>query len=76
MRYWKPEDIFSEPCPACGEPVEFFKDEMRLHCRSCKEPVANPRANLGCAQHCEAADQCVGPALAQKLRDEGKPGRK
>lgn len=72
MRYWKPGDIFSVPCPACGTPIEFFKDEMRLRCPGCKKLVPNPKANLGCAHHCEAADQCIGPDLAQQLREQVK----
>ena len=27
MRYWKPEDIFTAPCPHCGAEIEFWKDE-------------------------------------------------
>ena len=35
MRYWKPGDIFEVPCPECGEPTEFYKDEVQRLCRRC-----------------------------------------
>jgi len=75
-RYWKPGDIFSVPCPSCGSPVEFFKDEMRYRCRSCHKIVPNPKANLGCAEHCAYAEQCVGPELANQLREKVKKEEK
>ena len=76
LRYWKPEDIFSVSCPECGESIEFFKDEMRLRCPNCKKLVPNPKADLGCAGHCASADDCVGPELAQQLREQVKPAKK
>jgi len=59
-RYWRPDDIFTIPCPTCGSPVEFFKDEARRTCRACRNPVQNPRLTSGCAQWCAMADQCLG----------------
>ena len=72
MRNWKPGDIFSVPCPACGSEIEFFKDEMRVRCRSCHQLVPNPKLDPGCAEHCGFADQCVGPELARELREREK----
>jgi HD superfamily phosphodiesterase len=60
LRFWKPEDIFEAPCPACGSAVEFWKDEPWRKCRSCGGRVANPRFNLGCAAWCRFAEQCLG----------------
>jgi hypothetical protein len=60
QRFWKPEDIFEVRCPSCGEKVEFFKDEPKLKCRSCGHLVVNPRLNLGCAEWCQYAEQCIG----------------
>jgi len=60
MRFWKPEDIFEEPCPFCGEAVEFWKDEPRERCGHCGKRVMNPRIDLGCAKWCKYAAQCVG----------------
>jgi hypothetical protein len=62
MRYWTAEDVHEEECPHCGELIEFFKTDIRLRCRNCKKRVANPRFNMGCAQWCAYAEQCLGPA--------------
>ncbi len=61
MRYWTADDVHEEKCPQCGEMIEFFKTDIRLRCRSCKTRVANPRFNMGCAQWCAYAEQCIGP---------------
>ena len=63
QRFWKPEDIFEENCPKCGNTIEFWKDEPRLKCPSCKEEVVNPKIDLGCAEWCQYADQCLGVVL-------------
>lgn len=62
MRYWTAEDVHEDKCPQCGEMIEFFKTDIRLRCRNCKTRVANPRFNMGCAQWCAYAEQCLGPA--------------
>ncbi len=61
MRYWTADDVYEEECPQCGELIEFFKTDIRLRCRNCKTRVANPRFNMGCAQWCAYAEQCLGP---------------
>jgi len=60
QRFWKPEDIFEVRCPGCGETVEFFKDEPKLKCQKCGRIVLNPKINLGCAEWCKYAEQCLG----------------
>jgi len=40
--------------------VEFFKDEPQLKCRQCAHTVINPRIDLGCAEWCQYAAQCLG----------------
>ncbi len=60
QRFWKPEDIFETQCPGCGGAVEFFKDEPKLKCSKCGQMVANPKIDLGCAQWCQYAEQCIG----------------
>lgn len=62
MRYWTAEDAHEEKCPQCGEMIEFFKTDIRLRCRNCKTRVANSRFNMGCAEWCAYAEQCLGPA--------------
>jgi putative nucleotidyltransferase with HDIG domain len=79
QRFWKPEDIFDVRCPGCGGTVEFFKDEPKLKCRECGRLVANPKIDLGCAEWCQYAEQCLGVAhgepisvIQDKLIDEMK----
>lgn len=57
-RYWKPEDVFECPCPACGKLVEFFKDEREVKCRGCGTLCRNPRLDLGCLAWCKHAEEC------------------
>lgn len=57
--FWKPEDIFDVPCPVCGKPVEFFKDDLTRKCPSCGFRFPNPRLDLGCLEWCRYADRCV-----------------
>lgn len=61
MRYWTADDVYEEKCPQCGEMIEFFKTDIRLRCPNCKTRVANPRFDMGCAQWCSYAEQCLGP---------------
>ncbi|MFU8794496.1 MAG: hypothetical protein ACNA7Z_03880 [Dethiobacteria bacterium] len=61
MRYWTSDDVYDEKCPKCGEMIEFFKTDIRLRCPNCKTRVANPRFNMGCAEWCAYAEQCLGP---------------
>jgi hypothetical protein len=75
QRFWKPGDIFEVKCPACGQVVEFFKDEPKLKCHKCKKEVANPKIDLGCAEWCQYAEQCLGiqvGAVRQELISEMK----
>jgi len=60
QRYWKPDDIFEVNCTHCGNPIEFFKDEPKLKCRQCRHVVINPKIDLGCAEWCQYAEQCLG----------------
>ena len=55
---WTPDDIFEVACPACGESVEFFKDDKRRRCAGCGDVIDNPKFGLGCAEWCSAADKC------------------
>jgi endogenous inhibitor of DNA gyrase (YacG/DUF329 family) len=79
IRFWKPEDIFEVKCPGCGETVEFFKDEPKIKCRKCGRMVVNPKLDLGCAEWCLYAQQCLGGSavkdisvIQDKLVDETK----
>ena len=59
MRFWKPGDIYETQCPKCGANVEFFKDEVKRRCR-CGHEIVNSKLDLGCAQWCPYAEQCLG----------------
>jgi len=59
-RYWKPEAIFDEKCPKCGNSVEFFKDDTARKCSRCGHRFINPKMDFGCASYCEFAEQCMG----------------
>jgi len=78
QRFWKPEDIFEVECASCGKAVEFFKDEPQLKCRHCGHTVINPKIDLGCAEWCQHAQQCLGVTVKnltivrQKLINEMK----
>jgi len=68
QRFWKPEDIFEVQCPRCGGTVEFFKDEPKLKCRNCGQMVVNPKIDLGCAEWCQYAEQCLGVNVVKNLK--------
>lgn len=60
QRFWKSDAIFEIECSSCGKAVEFFKDEPQLRCRQCGHTVINPKIDLGCAEWCQYAAQCLG----------------
>jgi putative nucleotidyltransferase with HDIG domain len=66
QRFWKPEDIFDVKCPGCGRKIEFFKDEPKLKCRKCGQTVVNPKIDLGCAEWCRYAEQCLGVSVGKE----------
>jgi hypothetical protein len=68
QRFWKPEDIFDVHCPGCGKTIEFFKDEPKLKCRMCGQMVINPKIDLGCAEWCQYAEQCLGLDIVKNLK--------
>jgi len=71
-RNWKPGDIYDKPCPRCGSPVEFFKDEPVRRCKACGHRFVNPKMDFGCAAYCRFAEQCLGdmpPELLAKRKD-------
>jgi putative nucleotidyltransferase with HDIG domain len=68
QRFWKPEDIFEVPCSGCGTAIEFFKDEPKLKCHGCGQMVVNPKIDLGCAEWCQYAEQCLGITTIGSLR--------
>jgi len=59
-RFWQPGDIFNSRCGNCGSIIEFFKDDASQRCKKCGTKVQNPKLNMGCAQWCEHARDCLG----------------
>jgi len=71
-RYWKPGAIFEAKCPACGNGVEFFKDDTTGVCKKCGHRFLNPNMDFGCASYCQYAEQCIGslsPELIAQKED-------
>ncbi|NMB41933.1 MAG: hypothetical protein GX996_08360 [Firmicutes bacterium] len=68
-RYWKPEDIYEDECPDCGNILEFWKTDIRIRCEKCGRLVSNPRFDLGCAAWCPYAEYCLGDVA----KGYGKP---
>jgi len=58
-RYWTADAVFDVRCGNCGRELEFFKDEPARTCPSCRNKVANPRLDLGCAKWCAYGEQCL-----------------
>jgi len=73
MRFWKPDDIYREPCAHCGEPVEFFKDDLRRKCPHCGKFTVNPKNDLSCAKWCRFGAECLGQ-LGRLPSDDDKDG--
>lgn len=63
--FWRPGDIFEEPCPFCGQPIEFWKDDIKVKCPHCGQVVTNPRFSPGCAAWCSYAANCLGEEAYQ-----------
>jgi len=59
-RFWTPEDINEISCPVCGGPVELWKDQGITKCPKCGFSIRNPKVELGCAQWCRFAAECIG----------------
>jgi hypothetical protein len=59
FRFWRSEDIYEVPCPACEKPVEFFKNDVLRKCGNCGYQFPNPKLDIGCAEWCPHADKCI-----------------
>jgi hypothetical protein len=66
QQQWKPEDIFDLPCPICGTPIEFWKDDVTRTCGLCEQVIPNPGLNLGCAEWCRYAKECLSQVAEEK----------
>jgi hypothetical protein len=59
-QYWNADAIFETQCPACGHPMEFFKDDATRRCSGCGKKQVNPKMDFGCAAYCKFAEACLG----------------
>jgi hypothetical protein len=64
--HWTDDFVTETECPACGREMEFFKDESSRRCPKCGHRFTNPKLDLGCAEWCEHAEDCLGYAPARK----------
>ena len=71
-RFWKTADIYAIACPKCGAAVEFFKDDRSRKCDHCGTRFKNPRLDLGCAQWCKYAKECIDFDAEQQQDDEAQ----
>ncbi len=55
----KAADVAEAACPACGQTVEFWPDEIMRRCPDCGQRVANPENTLKCLAWCEHAAKCM-----------------
>jgi len=58
--YFKPKDIKINKCVNCGKEIEFWKDDIRLKCRSCGHVNFNPNIGNTCLVYCKKAAECLG----------------
>jgi hypothetical protein len=59
LRFWIPDDIATVLCGRCGREVEIWKDEPMRVCPGCGCKVRNPKLDLGCAEWCKYAAECL-----------------
>lgn len=72
-RYWTEEDVFEITCPACGSWVELFRSDTTRRCPNCNFKFKNPRLDLGCAEWCAQAKQCLA-TIGNLNQDKQMPG--
>ena len=71
---WGFDAVYDVACKNCGNPLEFFKDELKRRCKSCGTMVFNERMDIGCLAWCPAAEMCAGPDRAKLLEEAGQGG--
>jgi len=69
QRFWKPEDIYDVRCPNCGTELEFWKDDPYRTCTKCEKIIRNPKLDIGCAEWCKHAKECL---IGELLEEDGK----
>jgi hypothetical protein len=72
-RFWTPDAVRDETCPACGHAVEFFKDDRSRQCPACGTRFRNPRREPSCADWCPFSAECVDAVESPPPPDADKP---
>ncbi len=72
---WGFDAIFKVKCPLCGEPVEFFKDEITRNCPECKRSVSNDRGDFGCNHWCSTNSDYPRNICPKFKRSKDRPWR-
>jgi predicted RNA-binding Zn-ribbon protein involved in translation (DUF1610 family) len=57
---WKIEDISELKCIHCGNPLEFWKDDVKRVCPECGKTMFNPNIGNLCLVWCKKAAECLG----------------
>lgn len=68
--FWRPDDIYDVSCPSCGRAVEFFKTDVKRVCPHCGQKILNPKMNFACAEWCDMAEECLGPAVYSQFLEK------
>lgn len=59
---FKPTDIQLHKCIQCGNELEFWKDDIKLQCKKCRQFNFNPNMGNTCLTYCKSAADCLGQA--------------
>ncbi len=54
-------------CPNCSYAIEFFSDELKRICPSCKKEVLQEKLPV-CIDWCKHARECLGDRLFKELK--------
>jgi hypothetical protein len=58
--FFKPSDIKIQNCIFCNYEIEFWKDDIKLKCRSCGKTNFNASLGDTCLVWCKSAERCLG----------------
>ncbi|MHC4249130.1 MAG: TFIIB-type zinc ribbon-containing protein [Planctomycetota bacterium] len=72
-REFDPEGVCEHPCPRCGREVEFFPEDRSRKCPACGARFRNPQLDIGCAEWCRFAKECLDFAPAEGGRTRQRP---
>jgi len=74
--FWRPKDIKENKCVSCGEPVEFWKDDIKRKCEKCGKIMFNPNLGNLCLTYCGKAVECIGNMDIEEWKKQTEGMRK